>query len=132
MKRLLRSSTFVLAVAFSLAACCAAPPAALAHAVLRKSIPEVHAVIDHRLDGGRFPIVLTFNSRIDAAHSSLSLYAAATGKRIPLTLDRKTPGPANVLRGIGTPITAGHYSLHWQVVAGDGHITRGSIPFDVR
>jgi methionine-rich copper-binding protein CopC len=106
---------------------CWLPQVAMAHAVLQTSTPAANATIDHVTN--TLPILLTFNSRIDAAHSSLSLMAP-DGKPTPLVID--TRADANVLRSQVSGIQPGRYSLRWQVVAGDGHITRGAIPFNVR
>ena len=107
----------------------ALPQTALAHAVLQASAPEANATIERAKLGGALPIQLTFNSRIDAAHSSLSLLAP-DGKPVPLVVDTKAD--ANVLRSHAAGIQPGRYSLRWQVVAADGHITRGAISFNVR
>jgi methionine-rich copper-binding protein CopC len=29
-------------------------------------------------------------------------------------------------------LSPGKYAIHWQVLAVDGHITRGQIPFEVK
>jgi methionine-rich copper-binding protein CopC len=36
------------------------------------------------------------------------------------------------LGGRLTGLSAGEYILRWQVLASDGHITRGEIPFQVK
>ena len=105
------------------------PPAALAHAVLQASMPASNATIDAAKLSGNVPIVLTFNSRIDAAHSSLSLMKP-DGRPMPLTV--ATKAAPNVLSSKAVGIQPGRYSLRWQVVAGDGHISRGSLSFNVR
>ena len=107
----------------------ALPQMASAHAVLQSSTPSANATLDAAKLGGHMPIVLTFNSRIDAAHSSISLMAA-DGKSMPLVIDTKAD--ANVLRTQAAGMHAGQYSLRWQVVAGDGHISRGAIAFSIR
>ena len=102
-------------------------PQALAHAVLQKSNPSINAKVP---DAASLPIELTFNSRIDAGHSKLSLMSAADPKPMMLTVDQKAQ--PNVLRSVATGLKPGHYQLQWQVVASDGHISRGVVPFDVR
>jgi methionine-rich copper-binding protein CopC len=121
----------IFSLLISLAGWFAIPRTAEAHAVLQKSEPAANAAIDlGTLHVGMLPIELTFNSRIDAAHSSLSLHGA-DGKPIVLTPIDLNANP-NILRCTAPSIHPGHYSLHWQVVASDGHISRGAIPFDVR
>lgn len=104
-------------------------PPAFAHAVLQKSTPAANSTIAGTGDAG-LPIMLTFNSRIDAAHSVLMLVAAPSAKPLPLTIDKKAE--PNVLKSIAAGLKPGHYQLQWQVVASDGHISRGVVPFDVR
>jgi copper resistance protein C len=109
---------------------CFAPQNALAHAVLEKSVPQADATVNSAsLSGDNLPIVLTFNSRIDAPHSSLSL-VLPDGKSVPLVIE--TDPEANILRSRASGLKPGHYSLRWQAVAGDGHVTRGTVPFNVR
>jgi len=100
-------------------------PRALAHAVLQKSSPA----IDASVHPGAVPVLLTFNSRIDAGHSSLSLLLP-DGKPVSLAID--TTAAANVVRSQTSPLAPGKYALRWQVMATDGHITRGEVPFVVK
>jgi methionine-rich copper-binding protein CopC len=105
----------------------ALPHHALAHAVLEKSVPAANTSVEiANFKSGNLPIVLVFNSRVDAAHSSLSLLAPG-GKSMALTIE-PTSDP-NVLKSTASAIKPGRYSLRWQAVASDGHITRGAIPF---
>jgi methionine-rich copper-binding protein CopC len=48
---------------------------------------------------------------------------------IPLALDPQTK--PNILSGKADGLTAGTYKLQWQVLAADGHITRGEFTFNV-
>ncbi len=104
-------------------------PRAFAHAVLQRSSPAANASVSGA-GMASLPIILTFNSRIDAGHSTLSLMAAPGAKPIVLTVDKKAE--PNVLRSVAAGLKPGHYQLQWQVVASDGHISRGVVPFDVR
>jgi methionine-rich copper-binding protein CopC len=117
----LKSSTVA---ALALAACFAMPQLAHAHAMLQKSDPSPNTV----LHPGSHLVVLLFNSRVDAAHSSLTLVDGQ--KSEPLALDTKAA--SNVLRSEAGALHPGHYLLRWQAVASDGHISRGEIPFDVK
>lgn len=102
----------------------ALPRNAFAHATLQSSTPAADAVVRE----GAVPLVLTYNSRVDAAHSSLALIA--DGEPQTLVIDMKSP--ANVLRSQTPPLKTGHYQVRWQVVASDGHISRGQFAFDVK
>ena len=112
----------VQAITFALALLVAAIPAS-AHAILKESVPASHSVVA----GGNFEIRLKFNSRIDAAHSHLSL-AGASGNQT-LEIDKKAD--PDLLVGQAKDIRAGEYKIQWQVLAVDGHITRGEVPFTV-
>lgn len=120
MRKSLRNLTA--ALAFGLAV--AAPPAALAHAVVMKAQPA----LGQQVAAGPLTIRLEFNSRIDKERSKLELTAPDGAKtEIPMDLD----GEPNVLTAATAALPAGAYSLRWQVLAIDGHITRGDIPFTV-
>jgi hypothetical protein len=109
-------------VAFAVALLAAAIPAS-AHAILKESVPAAHAV----LSGGNVAIRLKFNSRIDAAHSRLTL-AGISGNQ-NLEIDKKAD--PDLLVGQAKDVKAGEYRIQWQVLAVDGHITRGEVPFTV-
>jgi hypothetical protein len=48
---------------------------------------------------------------------------------VPVAIEKS--GPADHLAGEADALAPGDYVLHWQVLAVDGHITRGDIPFRV-
>ena len=100
------------------------PHAAFAHAVLVKSSPGQGATVK----AGEVDITLTYNSRIDAQHSSLHL-VGPDGKEQALDVDAHA-GP-NLLVSKTPALKAGAYKLQWQVQAADGHISRGVVPFRV-
>ena len=100
------------------------PHVAWAHAVLVKSSPAQGATVK----AGDVEITLTYNSRIDALHSSLHLIAA-DGKAQTLAVDAHAA--PNLLLAKATGLTAGAYKLEWQVQASDGHISRGTLGFRV-
>ena len=97
---------------------------AVAHAVIVESTPAVNAVVH----GDRLTVTLRFNSRIDHGRSRLALIDAA-GKERTVPLDKASP--RDVLAAEVEHLTPGSYRLRWQVLALDGHITRGDIPFTV-
>lgn len=96
---------------------------AFAHAVLISSTPKAHQSVR----GPSLDIDLKFNSRIDGTRSSLSL-VAPDGSEKPLSLSKQVE--PNELTA-HTQLAPGNYTLHWQALAVDGHITRGQIPFTV-
>ncbi len=128
MIRLARAHTgmkklFLTAVALFLL-CCAFSPLALAHAVLLSSMPTMHA----RVHGPVVAIDLKFNSRVDGSRSRLVL-VLANGSAKALVL-MKQPSPEEL--AARAAVTPGAYTVRWQAVAADGHITRGEIPFTVQ
>jgi methionine-rich copper-binding protein CopC len=95
--------------------------AADAHAILMSGYPLPNST----MPAGTAAIRLRFNSRIDVARSRLTLITP-DGAEHRL---HARPGPTPDIMEADTPISAGAGELHWQVLAIDGHITRGVIPF---
>ena len=96
-----------------------------AHAILVSATPEVNGTIE----GPKVHIRLRFNARIDGSRSRLRIVLPDQSVR-PLALDRQEhPG---TLDSEVTGLSSGAYRLQWQVLAGDGHITRGEVPFQVK
>lgn len=96
---------------------------ALAHAILLSSTPSIQGSVA----SGAVAFKIKYNSRIDHHRSKLIL-TAPDGATSSLPID-----PASPVDEIDTNATLkpGQYSLRWQVLAVDGHITRGDIPFTV-
>lgn len=95
-----------------------------AHALLAESTPSAGST----MQGPMLEIRLRFNARIDGKRCQLELVGTSE-KSLPLNLDPQ-PAPEIVSAHIGVP--RGDYRLRWQVLAVDGHITRGEIPFNVK
>ncbi len=97
-----------------------------AHAVLVESTPGANSTVT----GPDIAVKLRFNVRVDHGRSRLTLMATQGGAAQQLTIgDDKTP---DVLTAKAAGIKTGSYVLRWQVLAVDGHITRGDVPFIVR
>ena len=100
------------------------PTPAAAHAIVVAASPAV----DAQLHGSAIPVLLRFNSRIDQQRSRLSLiHADGSSEALPLAPAESPDSLAATINGIAP----GNYRLRWQVLAVDGHITRGDIPFVV-
>jgi methionine-rich copper-binding protein CopC len=97
---------------------------ASAHAVLLESTPASKSSVA----GPDVPIKLRFNVRIDASRSRLTLVGPA-GFTQALEISKASPADALVANAAG--LLPGEYRLRWQVLASDGHITRGEVPFSV-
>ena len=98
--------------------------AARAHAIVVASQPAANAVVREKT----IAVVVRFNSRIDPVRSRL-LLVRADGTSTTLELSA-APSPDTLAATVGE-LAPGAYRLRWQVLAVDGHITRGDIPFTV-
>jgi methionine-rich copper-binding protein CopC len=96
-----------------------------AHAVLLKASPAPHGSVA----GPDIDIELRFNSRIDSSRSRVILVLPDKTSR-SINLEHAS-APASLGAHV-TGLSAGAYTLRWQVLAADGHITRGEIPFQVK
>ena len=101
------------------------PQAALAHAVLLESQPGV----DSTVSGPEVAVLLKYSSRVDLKHSTLTLLDPGGGVQKVAIESEVSPG---VLSAKLTGLLKGSYVLRWQVLAPDGHITRGKVPFQVK
>ena len=72
---------------------------------------------------------LRFNSRLDLKRSKLTL-VMPDGKQVALPLSESGASDSLVSEAHG--LKTGSYVLRWQVLANDGHITRGEVPFRVK
>jgi methionine-rich copper-binding protein CopC len=97
---------------------------AAAHAVIIDSVPAVDAAV-----AGDSDVALHFNSRIDHQRSRLTLIAPdGSANLLTIAPDSAPDVVAAKLNGLA----AGQYRLRWQVLAIDGHLTRGDIRFSVK
>jgi len=94
------------------------------HAILKESSPPANSSVT----GPDVPITLKFNVRIDAARSKLQLVHPDNAMR-NLVLDQQASPDTLTTKAAG--LQPGAYKIAWQVLAPDGHITRGLIPFTV-
>jgi methionine-rich copper-binding protein CopC len=100
-------------------------PATLqAHAVLVESNPKASSTVK----GPDFSVTLRFNVRVDGSRSR-STVVLPDGTTVPLNFDPQVK--PNILSGKASGLAAGKYKLQWQVLAADGHITRGEFSFNV-
>lgn len=94
-----------------------------AHAILVESLPAIEA----QVPPGDIAIRLRFNSRLDRGRSRLTLIRAdRTTQILPIS-----PEGTDDLLLATVPLSPGSYIVRWQVLAIDGHITRGDVPFKV-
>jgi len=115
---------FVAAIIVAYGIALFAPKVALAHAVLVSSQPAVNSTVS----GPEVAVLLKYNSRVDLEHSTLMLLDS-DGRVVKVTIESE-PSPG-LLAAKLTGLVKGAYVLRWQVLATDGHITRGKVPFRV-
>jgi len=115
-RALLLGFFFLIALAFGAAR-------VAAHAILESSTPA----IDSTVTSPTVPITLRFNVRVDASRSQLRLLFP-NASLIDLSAQQTSP---DTLATKVTGLKPGSYTILWQVLAPDGHITRGEIPFKV-
>jgi methionine-rich copper-binding protein CopC len=91
------------------------------HAILLSASPASNQVVQ----GAAVEVQLRFNARIDAARSRLVLALPGGRERL---LSANQPSPDTLTSEV-SGLVPGPYILRWQVLAQDGHITRGLVPF---
>lgn len=113
---------FLVVLMFWAVLACRVP--AYAHAILVESAPGIGAVVT----GGHVALRLRFNSRVDRHRSRLTLI----GPDQSISVLPILPEGSDDLLLASVELPAGDYVVRWQVLAVDGHITRGAVPFTVR
>jgi len=96
---------------------------AWAHAILVKSKPALHSSVN----GPDVAIWLRFNVRIDGGRSRVQL-AASDGSLQTLSCKQSSP---DILESQASGLKPGAYKLIWNVLASDGHMSKGEVPFTV-
>lgn len=96
---------------------------AMAHAILVESQPAIGSTIAP----GDIALRLRFNSRVDRPRSRLTLIRADHATSV-VAID--AGGTDDVLLA-HAQLSPGAYVVRWQVLAIDGHITRGDVTFTV-
>jgi len=119
-----RSTQSVLLCLSAIIASAFAATSADAHAILLESHPALQSTVV----GPEVSLKLRFNVRIDSVRSRLTLILP-DGSSQTLEIDKQAP--PDTISSQANGLRPGAYRLRWQVLASDGHITRGEIPFVV-
>ena len=97
---------------------------AWAHAILMESKPALNSSVK----GPDVAIWLRFNVRVDGSRSRLHLLAPdGSQQTLPLA---KQANP-DILQSQASSLKPGAYKLQWNVLASDGHMSKGEVPFTV-
>ncbi len=96
-----------------------------AHAVIINSSPAVGETIS----AGDVPVALHYNSRIDHQRSRLTLISGEGTSQLLAIIPDSAP---DIVAAKIPNLAPGQYRLRWQVLAIDGHLTRGDVPFSVK
>jgi methionine-rich copper-binding protein CopC len=107
----------------TLSAAAVLPVLAQAHAILEESTPPAGASVK----AGPVTLRFRYNSRIDQGRSRLTLIRPDHTRD---TVAIVPGGPPDILSS-HLELTPGAYIVRWQVLAVDGHITRGDVPLTV-
>lgn len=94
------------------------------HALVLESTPRPDEAVSSALSR----IVLRFNSRIEDSLSRVWI-VGPNRRRVPVRVNANGP-PGHLIASV-PPLSPGTYTLEWQVLSADGHLTRGSLPFRV-
>ena len=97
---------------------------ASAHAILVSSEPAAGASVP----GGKIAMSLRYNSRIDRDRSRIVLVKPDHSQSVLPIGHEGTPDLLQTSVDLTVP---GAYVVRWQVLATDGHITRGDVAFTV-
>ena len=106
-----------------------ASPPVQAHAIIESVQPAVNSTVS----GPDVAIMARFNSRLDRVRSRLTLKGA---DGVSFRLEILPPASSAAieqatLTAKASGLAPGKYVLNWQVLAVDGHLTRGGVPFTV-
>jgi hypothetical protein len=95
-----------------------------AHAILKESTPALKSTVK----GPDFDITLRYDVRIDGGRSRVVL-VAPDGTTSTLKLEAQDK--PDILKTHVAGLKPGEYKLQWNVLASDGHMSKGEIPFTV-
>jgi len=89
-----------------------------------ESKPALHSSVK----GPDVAIWLRFNVRIDGSRSRLRLVAPDGSQQTLPLVKQSSP---DILQSEASSLKPGFYKLQWQVLASDGHMSKGEVQFTV-
>lgn len=95
------------------------------HAILLTASPASRQLVR----GPDIEIKFRFNSRVDPKRSRITLVSPGGSPRALTIGEQSSPDSLN---SWVHELKSGPYTLQWQVLAVDGHISRGEVPFRVQ
>lgn len=118
----------LLALVAALALACAAAAPAWAHAFPDNSLPHVGATVDSSPP----QVKVWFNGEIEPVFSTL-IVANAAGSAVSGGKGKVDAADHALLEtDIPETLAPGQYTVHWSVIAHDGHHTEGHFTFTVK
>ena len=123
MGRLIHRTSFFSLI--TLALVLATSQLALAHAILMESTPAANSSVS----GPELAITLRFNVRVDGGRSRIRLVAPDGAVS---NIAGVKQSATDILQATAKDLKPGKYILRWQVLAADGHMSTGDVPFTVK
>ena len=118
-------SRALLAAAGIIWACGTGLPPAQGHAIILQSEPRQ----DESVTAPK-RLVLRFNSRLEKPLCSVRLVGGPGQRPVPLLRPDPDAAPDTLAYPL-PPLEPGTYRARWKVMAADGHVTEGAVPFTV-
>jgi copper resistance protein C len=115
---------FAAVLGVQIAAVALMPGVTLAHAIIVAAQPAMNSTVTP----GELALNLHFNSRVDSRRSRLTLQRPDGTE---MTVALVPAAPPGVLAGLAQVTQEGRWTLRWQVLSLDGHLTRGEVRFSV-
>jgi copper resistance protein C len=106
-------------------ACGTGLPPARGHAIILQSEPRQ----DESVAAPR-RLVLRFNSRLEKPLCSVQLVGGPRQQSVALSRPEPDAAPDTLAYPL-PPLEPGAYRARWKVMAADGHVTEGAVPFTV-
>ena len=110
-----------------LTALCLLPEQTLGHAFPDHSEPRVGSTVDRSPDSVR----IWFDGALEAAFCTLSV-EDGSGARLDKGDGTVDPADLTLLKVTLPRLPAGTYHVRWEVLARDGHRTKGDYSFEIR